>query len=641
MTRSSDDNDRGAGVYLQKVTVRGYRAASDDELVCEFPGRFSVLVGANGTGKTSIAEAMYLAHRHVFPQIPRPIAAALAPGVDRFIEVSYEYEDPEPHPLWVAQQLNGETAPTLRRQLEPSMGRVRAKGIEGAEDEAIDALVLLFLRADRRPADELAGREARLIVEALRAEQQRRTGHRRLSIIRSTVGRLLDQLHHDPLVESLEQRVQREVDHLAGAVRPHFPFLGRAHVDDDLLARILEFVLATVNDRALAQRLEISALGYVNLLHLAVILAAIPGSDEVVDAATSLEPDQGHEPSEADDPVPKTTDGAVSEADDIAEADEAIRAANDESEAVLDSVFPPNPHVTVVIEEPEAHLHPQLQHGLTRHLRRVVARRPELQVVLTTHSGEVISGASTTELVILKREGNRTQSRSPRNLPLSQSVRDRVLRMADRHLDVTRSASLFAAYSIVVEGITDALLVRRFGHVWAGGDESRHHFVDALTITIAGSRIGDWIPRLLVSKDYAIVERLVILGDHDRIGTPSWIADFDPQQVRCCLSTPTLEPSLVAENSQLVMAALEEIGADLEQVTAEAVAAYFGKDGQGAKKKAAFAEAIVDAIDGGLAVTAPSHIAEALDFLWEGSSASGAPTADDAGEPEDGPPPAD
>ena len=359
-------------MFLQRVTLHGYRAACDEELVCEFPGRFSVLVGANGTGKTSVAEAMYLAHRHVFPQISRPISAALAPRADRSIEVAYEYEDPELHPFWSTQKLNGESPPTFQRRLEPSMGRVLARGIEGAEDAAIDALVLLFLRADRRPADELAGREARLIVEALRAEQQRRTGHRRLSAVKASVGRLLDQLHHDPLVESLEQRVQREVDHLAGAVRPHFPFLGRAHVDDDLLARILEFVLATIDDRAVAQRLEISSLGYVNLLHLAVILAAIPGRDPVVDVPASLGEDIGAEEGDPDDSAQEPATSAAPDLDDISDADRAIEAAHDESDTVLDSVFPPNPHVTVVIEEPEAHLHPQLQHGLTRHLRRVV-----------------------------------------------------------------------------------------------------------------------------------------------------------------------------------------------------------------------------------------------------------------------------
>jgi len=249
-------------------------------------------------------------------------------------------------------------------------------------------------------------------------------------------------------------------------------------------------VLATVDDRHLAQRLEISALGYVNLLHLAVILAAVPGSDVLIDASpTGPGETETAAPGQAGTPEP---DGGEPDAASIT-ADEVIDAADDESEAVLDSVFPPNPHVTIVIEEPEAHLHPQLQHGLARHLRRVVGRRPELQVILTTHSSEIISAASTAELVVLKRHGNETLSRCPADLPLTPAARERVLRMADRHLDVTRSAALFAAYSIVVEGITDALLVRRFGHVWAGDDDRQLHFVDALTITVAGSRIGDWI----------------------------------------------------------------------------------------------------------------------------------------------------
>lgn len=308
----------------------------------------------------------------------------------------------------------------------------------------------------------------------------------------------------------------------------------------------------------------------------------------------------------------------------VADAEQHIENANEESEAVVDSLFPPNPHVTVVIEEPEAHLHPQLQHGLTRHLRRVVERRPELQVILTTHSSEIISAASTRELVVLKRVDKKTVSRSPLALPISEKERDRVLLMADRHLDATRSATLFATVSVVVEGITDALLLRKFGYLWAGDDHRRERFIDSLTITLAGGRIGNWIPQLLATRGYEIVERLAILGDADKIGEPKWLDEFDPKHVQCFLSEPTLEPSLVPDNLPLVQEALKAIGATLPVVTVDTVTSYFGKDGPGRSKKAGFAEAVVDLIDSGnVDAQAPAHIANALNFLWEGATESG------------------
>ena len=53
-------------MFLRQIAVRGFRSAAEQELTCEFPGRFSLLLGANNVGKTTIADAVYLAHPRAF-----------------------------------------------------------------------------------------------------------------------------------------------------------------------------------------------------------------------------------------------------------------------------------------------------------------------------------------------------------------------------------------------------------------------------------------------------------------------------------------------------------------------------------------------------------------------------------------------
>ncbi len=57
-------------MFLQKVTVHGFRAASEDPLACVLPGRFAVLAGANSAGKSTIVDAIVLAHRNVLELPP-------------------------------------------------------------------------------------------------------------------------------------------------------------------------------------------------------------------------------------------------------------------------------------------------------------------------------------------------------------------------------------------------------------------------------------------------------------------------------------------------------------------------------------------------------------------------------------------
>ena len=46
-------------LLLRRIAVRGFRASAVSGVLCEFPGRFSLLVGANNAGKSTVADASH------------------------------------------------------------------------------------------------------------------------------------------------------------------------------------------------------------------------------------------------------------------------------------------------------------------------------------------------------------------------------------------------------------------------------------------------------------------------------------------------------------------------------------------------------------------------------------------------------
>ncbi|MGW9556923.1 ATP-dependent nuclease [Nocardiopsis sp. NPDC055551] len=201
----------------------------------------------------------------------------------------------------------------------------------------------------------------------------------------------------------------------------------------------------------------------------------------------------------------------------------------------------------LLVEEPEAHLHPQLQSILMDHLQEEAERSQQadasgqewlgrIQVVVTTHAPHIATSVPPEDLVVLQRrttslpsdarEMSDAPAQAKKHCTTSVAVRNlnmdaRELGKVGQYLNATRSTMLFSPRVLLVEGIAEGILVPAFGKLVLD-PVSQRRLRGTAVVPIDGVDFEPYLKVLLKRDEVSgrrIGQRVAVITDGDFHGT--------------------------------------------------------------------------------------------------------------------------
>ncbi|MCH7333675.1 ATP-dependent nuclease [Acinetobacter modestus] len=183
---------------------------------------------------------------------------------------------------------------------------------------------------------------------------------------------------------------------------------------------------------------------------------------------------------------------------------------------------------TLVIEEPEAHLHPAMQYKFLQFLKKNKKEGKVRQIFVTSHSTHITSAVSLSEIICLYKEADETKISYPDMIFPSDGKSKRYVQ---RFLDATKSDILFSQKILFVEGIAEQLLMSIFAR-YLGKSLEDHH----VAVVNVGGRYFTHFLHLFDSNNSNTIFKKV-----------ACITDIDPERKKIKPTAPTADDSLSDE----------------------------------------------------------------------------------------------
>lgn len=411
-------------MYLSKVTIKGYKAFSD-EFSIDIPQGLCVILGENGTGKSSVIDAIRVLfqedeygragisesdfHRD-FGQGKMPCEAIELKcefnGLDEIEQATFL--------PWLKSEEISSSILNLRinnKQTNRGYYRKEYWGGESTasayESELFERFNCVYLPPLRDAEQKLCALRGSRLSRLFRNLHQKDLDSGKKLAIEEKVAAF-----NNDLAENEDAGIKRVTDLIQGQLRKalgeEFSQTTTIQFSETSFTRIVENLrllffpeIRDGNSLSIDQYRDLNqnSLGYNNLLYLATILAEFEG----------------------------------------------LRQSDDTQFLKI-----------LLIEEPEAHLHPQLQQRLMSFFKKATENN-KIQVIMTTHSPVIAATTELDNLVVMTRSSSNHgyQAVNMGACVIAPTSKDYLRKW----LDITKSTMLFSRGVILVEGISEALLL--------------------------------------------------------------------------------------------------------------------------------------------------------------------------------------